>query len=537
MATDNYDMLIQLDEKLLNKAMAMVYYTGFLKFEGDYNLIKGAPDELLGFTQFHYKLSLKSEPFVDLRTGSDVFLRFSGEIKLVVLTGVPIHLDVEFSVLANVVFDMGVRHLNYEVKEVRMIKLTLNDKIQFNKKFIAKLNEIFGILLNDYFKNDVKVFEIPFALHNIELPMMPDTEECKLPVSRIDVKILNNRTLAVGINFFTTTPTGSISGNYTSGKEIYIAIKNKTLTDTFNFWWDKTSFNKTKEFDGSTALNFDATIEKGIDVATRILSIGFIESDTNYENMVLAYGGTIKVTGKPEFEFLTGNSVKIKKLIFNADLFANMSADVIKEINLDTSSFIPDKITPWKDDVHLKSINKPKKSLLDLKNVLDLEIIDAEGRMTLNEQNNLVIKIEKADFEIDFHRKGTAFSKRIWDKLMTFIKERVVEKIPEIVISPSLVLSKVNVYGFTGSILNSSIEINPEEVNFTTDLVINELKNLPVAVPNYIANKKSKTIHKFDCSFVGDIDPENRIGYFVIYEALSEQYKTCKSCLNAYHIY
>lgn len=272
-------------------------------------------------------------------------------------------------------------------------------------------------------------------------------------------------------------------------------------------------------------------------MATRVLSLGFIETDTNYENMVLAYGGTIKVIGKPEFEFLTGNSVKISKLIFNADLFANVSADVFKEISLDTSSFIPDKITPWQDDKHLKSINKPNKSLLDLKNVLDIEIIDAEGRMTLNEQNNLVIKIEKADFEIDFHSKGTTFSKRIWDKLMTFIKERVIEKIPEIVISPSLVLSKVNVYGFTGSDENSSIEINPEEVDFTTNLVINELKNLPVAVPNYIANKKSKTIHKFDCSFVGDIDPENRIGYFVIYEALSEQYKTCKSCLNAYHIY
>lgn len=536
MATDNYDLLIQLDEKLLNKAMAMVYYAGFLKFEGNYNLVKNAPEELIGFTRFHYRLSLKSEPFVDLRTGNDVFLRFSGEIKLLVLTGVPIHLDVEFSVLSHVEFDTGVRHLIYRVMEVRMIKLALNDTIQLSKQFVSKLNEIFGLLLNDYFKNQVKTLEIPFALHNVELPMMPDTPDCKLPVSRIDVKILNNKTLSVGINFFTTTSSGILSGNYTGGNELFLAFKNKTLTDTFNFWWDKTTFGKTKEFDGITPLGFDATLEKGVDVATRVLSLGFIESDTNYENIVLDYGGTIKINGKPEFEFQSGNSVLIKKLSFNADLFATMSADVIKEINLDTSSFISDQITSWEDDKHLKSINE-RKSILSLKNVVDIDLIDTQGRMVLNDQNNLVIKIEKADFTIDFHRKGTAFTKKIWEKLMDFIKDRVIEKIPELVISPSLVLSKVNVYGFTGSIDNSSVEITAEEVVFRTNVILNELKSLPVAVPNYIANQKSKIIHRFDCPFVGEIEPENRIGYFVIYEALSEHYTTCKSCLNAYHIH
>lgn len=535
MATNNFDMLVQLDEKLLNKALAMVYYKGFLKFEGDYNFVDGVPDELLGFTKMKYKLFLKSEPFVDLRAENEVYIRISGALDLVVLTGIPVSLDIELNVKTYAEFDAGVRRLLYKVHEVQIISLLLNDKIQMHRNFITKLNQIFGILLNDYFKNTVKAFEIPVAIHNLELPMMPNDEGSKLPVSRIAIKIIDNKTLAVGLNFFADSPSASLSGRFTDGREVYFGIRKNTLIDIFNFWWAKTTFNKTRDFDGQTPIGFDASLEKGVDLATRVLSLGFIESDTNYENVVLDYGGTIQVTQKPEFDFLSGNEVKLSKLVIKTDLFAKINADVVKDISLDTSSFIPDNITPWKDDIKLKNINK-RKELVSVKDSFDLEIIDAEGSLSFNDDNQLVIKILKADFTLDFKHKGTGLTKRMWEKLITFIKDKVVEKIPEIVLSPSLILSKANIYGFTLAVDGTSLAIKPDEINVHTNIIINELKSLPVAVPLYIANKKSKLIHKFECPQVGDIDPNNRIGYFVIYEAMSENYKACKSCLNAYHI-
>ncbi len=536
MSTNNYDMLVQLDERLLNKALAMVYYKGFIKFEGEYNLVEGVPDELTGFTRFSYCLKLNSEPFVDLRGGNEVYVRISGALNLVILTGIPVSLDIELNVKAHAEFDLGTQSLKYLIREVQIISLTLNDKFQMHKNFITKLNQIFSILLNDYFKNTLKVFHIPFALHNLSLPMMPDDAASKLPVSRVDVKILDKRTLGVGLNFFADTPSVSLSGLYANGKDVYFGMKKSALISIFNFWWDHTTFNKEKEFTGQTQVGFDATLEKGVDLATRVLSLGFIESDTNYENVVLDYGGTIQITQKPEFEFSGQNTVKLSKLVLKTDLFASLTADVFKEIDLDTSSFVPDNITPWQDDINLKTINK-RNELVKVKDSFELEIIDAEGQLGFNEDNNLVIKIKKADFTIDFKHKGTKLTKRMWEKLMTFIKEKVVEKIPDIVLSPSLILSKVNIYGFTGAIDDTVLQINPDEITIQTNVVINELKRLPVAVPLYIANKKSKVIHKFECPQVSDIDPDNRIGYFVVYEALSENYKACQTCLSAYHIY
>ena len=535
MATNNYDMLVQIDEKLINKALAMVYYTGIIKFEGVYNLVDEIPDELAGFTTFKYSLKLNSEPFVDLRGVDEVYIRISGALNLIVLTGIPINLDIELSVKAEARFDLGAQKLEFLIHEVRIISMELNDKIQMHRNFIAKLNQIFSILLNDYFKNEFKVFNFEFALHSLTLPMMPADASSKLPVSRVDVKIIDSKTLAVGINFFSNNPSASLSGQFTNGKELFFGIRKTTLLEIFNFWWERTTFNKKKEFDGETGIGFDTTLEKGVDLATRVLTLGFIESDTNYENILLNYGGVVEITHKPEFEFINQNVIKLSKLVLKADLFAKINADVFKDISLDTSSFIPDKVTPWKDDVKLKNISK-RKQLLSIKNSFELVITDAEGILRFNDENNLIIKITKADFSLDFKHKSSRFSKRMWEKLMTFIKDRVIEKIPEIVLSPSLILSKVNVYGFTGAIKDTLLEINTDEINIHSNIIINELKSLPVAVPLYIANQKSKVIHKFECPQVGDIDPDNRVGYFVIYEALSENYKACKSCMNGYHI-
>ena len=50
MKTCGYDMLLELDEKLLNKALAVVFYTGMLKASGSYSFV-GYTGKLQGFTK------------------------------------------------------------------------------------------------------------------------------------------------------------------------------------------------------------------------------------------------------------------------------------------------------------------------------------------------------------------------------------------------------------------------------------------------------------------------------------------------------
>jgi hypothetical protein len=533
MRTSNYDLMVQLNEKLLNKALAMVFYKGKFNIEGSHDFIKDIPDGLQGFNRFNYKIRLNSEPFLDFIDKNTAQIRVSSDLILIILTGIEIKLNLDFSIKSTLEFDLNNpndRKLIYSLKEVKIIRLVLNDKIQLGKKFISRLNQVFESVLNKYFIEETKQFSIPFAVDNIELPKMPDGDANKLPITSVGVEIMNNKTLLAGLSFFSapTTPTG-IAG-LTNGHEFFCAISTDALKKTFDFWWQKTTYPKQRSFEGSHPASFDHVLEKITDTTTKILSLGLLQTETDYENMVLDYGGDISVTDKPEFSFENGNKVIINKLKANAEIWFGITADVRKDIYIDTSAFIPDKITPWHDDKLIKTTNK-RKELLHSKSTFEITLENAEATVVMNENNNLAINILQADFKVDFNIKGLNFTKSAVSKIIEFLKTKIIEKMPDIIISPALILSKVNVYGYTYSLKNTAINISSDEITVLTDVDINELVSRPVPVPVYIANTKKHVVHKIDCEFISDIDIENRLGYYVLYEALADNYKACKKCI------
>lgn len=535
MATGNYDILVQLHEKVLNKSLAMVFYKGMLKIEGTYKLGTNLPATMTPYTTFDYEVSLQNEPFVDFRSKDTLFLRFSAILKLIVLSGIELRFGVDFYVKSGITFDLTNQKMYYELKQAKIEKITIQSKYYIGKAFLDKLNYIIGQIINKYFKNQIKTLEIPIALDGLTLPLMPAGDAYKLPVSKADLKILNKKVLAAGVSFFNNQ--GSLEGlpDLTNGKDCYIAINDQAIQDVLDFWWENTTYDKKEEFEKNEPIGFAAPLASGIDTATRIISIGFIQTETDYDNMLLNYGAEIALNTKPGIDLLEGDSVEITNLEFVADVFANCFADVKKDIDLDTSSFIPDDKTPWIDDINIADIDKNKR-LFKLKNKFTLNIEKARGRLRVNEKNNLAVKITDADFQIKFNKKGSTFSDNTWNRIMKFLKEKVLEKIPEIVVSPSLILAEKNVYGFTLGLADTWLNISGQEIEFSTNVIVNELKSNTVAVPNYIGNRETRTIHHFSCRFVGDIKTESRVGYYVMYEALADNYQACNQCLKSYNI-
>jgi len=487
------------------------------------------------YTTFDYEVSLANEPFVDFRGEDSLFLRFSAVLKLTVLSGIELRFNLEFYVSSKIRFDLGNRKMYYELVEAKIVKIGIQSQYYVSKDFLNKLNFIIHEIIDMYFKNQIKELEIPVALNGLSLPMMPEGDAYKLPVSKVDIKILDNKILVAGISLFENA--GSMTGmtNLTNGKDCYIAIKEQAIHQVLDFWWTNTTYEKKQNFVKTVEIGFATPIASGVDKVTRGLSLGFIQTETDYENMMLNYGGEVLLDKKPEINLKNNDLVEITNLEFVADVYANLFADVKKDVDFDTSSFIPDHITPWNDDINIRNIDENKR-LLELKNKFTLQINNAEGKLRINEKNNLAIKITNADFKLKFNKKGTTFSDNTWNKIMEFLKEKVLEKIPEIIVSPALILADVNIYGFTLGLSDTFLNITDHEIEFATNLVINELKSNTVAVPNYIANRETKTVHLFNCKYVGEIDTENRVGYYVMYEALAANYKACKTCLNSYNI-
>ena len=101
------------------------------------------------------------------------------------------------------------------------------------------------VVLSSYLKEDKRTIEIPLVLRQLKLPMMPEGEAYQLPVRLGEVLILDNRLLVVGVNFFMQSAGDiNIIEDMSGGSELYINLKEETLHQVFNFWWDNTEYDK-----------------------------------------------------------------------------------------------------------------------------------------------------------------------------------------------------------------------------------------------------------------------------------------------------
>lgn len=536
MSSSNYELLVQMDEALLNRALAALYYSGFLRLEGEYNFVEGIPESLHDFTKFSYKIRLKNEPLIDLRGRDQVYIKFAVELQLIVLTGIVLEFDASFYVNSKIVFDAVHKRMSFDLSEAEITSLYINDTYRFHKQFIDNINEVMDVVLSEYLTEDCRTIEIPLVLKQVELPMMPAGDAYELPVRMGDVLICNNR-LVVGINFFEETGEEFESvADMSGGHELYMNLKEPTLQRIFNFWWDNTEYEKCEDFSGSLPLNMEGFFEKSTDILSRIVSLGFIETETDYDDLVLNYEGKVSLLEKPAFEFQEGNKVMLHSLKLAVALKTSFSARVSRDIKLDTSSFIPDKITPWEDDRLLKH-SQGHREILKLEQDMELDITEAEGTVKLNDSNNLVIDIVKAEFDIELGDKWyQGLSEKAVNYLLNLFEKKVLEKIPDLVVSPSMFLSRFEAGGYTMQVSAYYLSFDNDQLALTANIGINELMSRPVPVPIYIGNKRTKKIHNFNCSSIEDIEMENRIGFYVLYEALKEGYTACRACLGASRI-
>jgi hypothetical protein len=143
--------------------------------------------------------------------------------------------------------------------------------------------------------------------------------------------------------------------------------------------------------------------------------------------------------------------------------------------------------------------------------------------------------VVKADLELDFGNKWFEnLTDRVANGFLDLLEKTVVSSIPRIVISPSLLLSDLKVLGYTFGVDVKSLELVPEELVLCSNLKVNELTEGAFPVPLYIANKKSKKLHRFDCLVVEDIDFTHRVGYHSVSEAKKDGFKPCGECLRGY---
>lgn len=532
--TAGYDILAQIHEKALNKSMALLYYSGKIGIKGSYSLAEKVPEDFKAFSSFDYDISLTKEPFVDFRGKNRLFLMFGGLAKITVFGCVDIYVSLDFSIDAKIVFTLATGKLQFKLNKVKILKLMAADCTGINRTFVNKLNYILDEILNTYFSKENTIDLMAVPLQNLQLPVVGSIQAIKA-----DVLIYDDRSLVVGVSFFEKKGNLSQVQNRLGDTDCYVAVAEDAACKILDYCWGKVGDVLKTDFDETININFaSAAAGKAMDVAVRVFTLGFIQTETEYDNMTMQCSGNISVNSAPLLNFVGDGNVEVLNL--NLDTNVNVKIDALRtqSVVLDKSSFIPDSVTKFEDDVSLSHKENEPTTLVNVSNLFKIKVEKAAAKLVFDTTKNdgsVKIKITDVDFKVDFDKKGTTFSDTTWNKLMTFVKQFIIDKIPEFAISPSLILSGAKIFNdYTLSLNNSVLSVEDDAIAIRTDINVNEIRNDETDIPNYVVDMDAKAVHDFGCEDVRKIARGKRKGFFVMYEALFRGYTPCRKCLDGY---
>jgi hypothetical protein len=373
---------------------------------------------------------------------------------------------------------------------------------------------------------------------DVPLPLVPDCPGNQLPVALSECAVLDNKRLAIGVIFLTETVPDIPRIPAASAAPLFISMRQQAMRDVLDFWWSKVDWAVPILFNGTMPLNANQFVKQARSVLTRLVTLGFLQREEDVSNLSLAYKGQVYLLSKPDLLFTAPDSVGLGNLNLKVMMDVRVTADVTEKLYLDTSSVVPDTWTPWSDDIKL-SEKSGSREILHLQQTVELSLHEAAAALAVRPNGNLALKVQKADLALEFGNEWYQnLPENLLNGLLKFFNQKIIDHLPPLVVSPAVVLNNVKAAGMTPVVTPSQFQVcaagsglyGEATVAFATGFDVAEMTG-KVHVPGYIANRHSRRVHRVTCVVIKDMRPEHREGYFVLYEALRDGYRSCQECL------
>jgi hypothetical protein len=168
---------------------------------------------------------------------------------------------------------------------------------------------------------------------------------------------------------------------------------------------------------------------------------------------------------------------------------------------------------------------------------LDISVDRAAGRVYLDDENRIMGDLEEIRVSVNLGDEWyTYLPEYILNKIIDFVEDLVKEKIPPIVLSPALISQEVPMLGEV-EVDVDVLETFEKEAVVSMMVSLKDIERFTIPVPRYVANSNpaSLEVHRAECRWVQEINEENKVGYFILYDAFKDGYDGCRYCLPEYH--
>ena len=598
MKTAGYDIALLINERFLNQLSGALFYSGFLTINGSVDFYHGTlmlehqvqdfrtdlsqalagqvSTELQPFLQMDFRLKLTREPLIDfLQEPGGQCIRFAMGMRIYfwLWQGLELKFDADVSFTAPVYFDAQM-NMVADLAHADVQELTLKYGSTMQPQMAEKLDGIVESALHMYFANNTisKPLNIPSiggVIPDVKEYIQPGTDAQGnelgiIPISVDAIQLVSPTVMALGINLMDYHGGDPNQlRDFARNCSLAVGVSEDAMHKVFSYIWTHSQFAKhfgkngglylVKDDTGltaSTSGNFqvkklDEVLGDAVAVASfitdclsRVASLGFIETEARYKGGLFDYDFRVKLKNEPKFDLLGGNLVRLYNMAFDIYLRLAFHVTVEYDVELDTSSIIPDSWTPWEDDITLYTETKRYTIFDQGIHINNLELRYGEGKLEWDEPSQtLNLQVTKINLYWDLDSSDSplgGIAEGIVNWVIDQLETEIVKQIPKISVTPKLTFD-LPLIPWPLKMTGRKLEITNSEAIVAADFEFEQLEKGAYPVPKYIVNVNNGEIHKIGCDSVTDTYEVHQRAYHLLSDALAHGYDGCKNCLPAFH--
>ena len=501
------DIVISIKEGALNRALAASFYTN--QGNGLIALLSRAlqmdgPDRGMRLL----------DPPMAVMLGDGAMIATFGAEAWVMLLGARLEADVSASARIRAWTAEGEAFLEIQDVELDMIKL--GGRVR-TPRFAVSMMEgaIRGALSRQAGGPLVRSVPLP----TISIPSLsPGSKEREMYITSMAI---HEGDMALGVS--AASADTAAPGPSVHQQDVMVRITERFLEQLFMESWDNVPHEVEvgKKIDVPDARSLIDLFKGAVDVLLlRGLKRGRIRADRTWleTNIVIRYGC-------PQLRVLDGNRIEISgcPVHIGAHLQPKMEATASQG----AFDRLKGLLMPWRNG------GREEKEVLDLADLSeeqDLRIVKATARLSI-EDGALAAKIEDIDLDmkLDWGLPGD-----VLEKLSTWIVEQTAERFPPVMVRLPLETIMVPVLGVAPLIRLDGLEGRDGCLDVQASLTFAEVPPPISPLPRFLVDRQLKLVHRDGCPSAHLVPENAKLGYFSLYDAISDGYRGCPDCLSIY---
>ncbi len=567
MMTGGYDVLIEINERLVNHALAAAFYSSFYTtFEGSVVPKVRGPFEDLARVDYH--IELNEPPFIDFSPTDKI--RAHLNLKAIInVIGRKVRTDVSVDLLGRMTLDPITKEISLDVQEVRIGELRFLDRYELPKIARNLVNEALVMVIHSNFVKGIgvgglKEFNVPVTaapdiIHlgdEIRIFLLPGFPGMTIKIPSVDVEVSSlvpAETLVVGEVDMAVSPGffGIISDqsmalaismgdnvvgdpasikDFTEGNDLAIGLSEVSLNRILDQAWSRVPRDLT--VNGHIPVdNVRELLDslQGIkDMPSRFETLGLNKKNTEVEKAWVDFSATINPE-KPKVRMGEGGTFEIYDTRVPGKAQAVVRATNVITTRKGQSAF---SALLWGEPKEEKppETKREEVTVYNFDSSIEILLKRVVIALMVNSDGRLKIDVTDVDFFLDIPWHLPKF---VLESISNRIEDTIKRDFPAFDLTEMLQEKLAPMFPFTPQLKIVKVSTEGSEALIIGNLEFKEVPRHIVPVPSFVADPRTanREVHRASCPSVRKIPEHAQIGYTSLYDALAEGLRGARDCL------